>query len=303
MELDENTLKDGLRFIVGTWQVDYIVNAFSNDLAHIPAAEFKGEDGSTFENVTYSFFEDHPMIMKDTASGKEEHGTWEQVNMLEYRYTLGAFLKIPDSSFLDAAQKLDVIDGHIVFSIGFLAIAMKKIEEGHITKEPDIGEREPSAEDLAMNDIVGSYEVAKAMAFADGSFEMRTKDEVLVFVEKQKAAGAMSEEDADENLRMYNIRIDFTEDHKVVQWMPLPAGVSEEQIKEAQAAGELGDIKDGYFTGGEPREWKALDGKYYYDTGEEREAFGEKLSSWDELAKDDEGLIKFMSGMVMIRRI
>ena len=48
MQLDDDDLKRGLRFIVGTWQVDYLVNAFSNDLAHIPASEFKSEDGTDF---------------------------------------------------------------------------------------------------------------------------------------------------------------------------------------------------------------------------------------------------------------
>ena len=48
MELDERTLKDGLKYIVGQWQVDYLVNAWSNDLTHIPAAEFKSEDGQDF---------------------------------------------------------------------------------------------------------------------------------------------------------------------------------------------------------------------------------------------------------------
>ena len=48
MAVDEYFLKEGLKTIVGTWQVDYIVNAFSNDLAHIPATEFKSDDGRDF---------------------------------------------------------------------------------------------------------------------------------------------------------------------------------------------------------------------------------------------------------------
>ena len=44
MTLDEQDLKRGLKFIVGVWQVDYVVNAWSNDLAHIPAKEFKSKD-------------------------------------------------------------------------------------------------------------------------------------------------------------------------------------------------------------------------------------------------------------------
>ncbi len=144
MELDEKTLNDGLKFIVGTWQVDYVVNAFSNDLKHIPASEFKSEDGRDFSAITYSFFEDHTVIMKNGSDGREESGTWEQTGWSEYHYTLNAFLDIPDSSFLKNAETLSVLDGNLGFSIGFLAIGMKKIAEGIVTEKPDIGDLKPS---------------------------------------------------------------------------------------------------------------------------------------------------------------
>ena len=37
----------------------YIVNAWSNDLAHIPATEFKSDDGRDFSVITFTFTEDH----------------------------------------------------------------------------------------------------------------------------------------------------------------------------------------------------------------------------------------------------
>ena len=129
MELDKYFLETGMEFICGMWQVDYIVNAFSNDLSHIPASEWKSDDGSDFSRITYEFFPDHTLVMKDAVTGKEETGTWEQTDIWQYRYTLNAFFDIPEGNFRKAAETLDAIDGCLVFSIGFLAIGMKKIRE------------------------------------------------------------------------------------------------------------------------------------------------------------------------------
>ncbi|MBO4366449.1 MAG: hypothetical protein J5843_02195, partial [Clostridia bacterium] len=59
MTLDEQDLREGLQRIVGTWQADYLVSLFSNDLAHIPASEFKSDDGRDFTALTFRFTEDH----------------------------------------------------------------------------------------------------------------------------------------------------------------------------------------------------------------------------------------------------
>ena len=158
MELDAQDLKRGLKFIVGTWQVDYVVNAWSNDLAHIPAAEFKSTDGNDLSVISYTFFEDHTMVMKNAADGKEVQGTWEQTGWGEFRYTLNDFLKLQDSSFLKNAETLSMRDGEwLVFSLGFFAVAMKKTEEGTVTEEPDIGDIEMTDEEAEVTDIAGMY--------------------------------------------------------------------------------------------------------------------------------------------------
>ena len=116
MTLDEQDLREGLKFIVGTWQVDYVVNAFSNDLAM-----HGGDDGA------------------DTK------GTWEQTGWSQYRYTLNGFLNIPEGTFRDNAEKLEVSDGHLVFAIGFLAIALKKIAEGTVTEHKMFAKGDPGS--------------------------------------------------------------------------------------------------------------------------------------------------------------
>ena len=152
MMLDEQDLREGLRFIVGTWRVDYVVNAWSNDLAHVPAAEWKSDDGTDFSAITFEFFEDHTVRLANAASGAEHTGGWEQTGWGEYRYELGEFLALPDGAPRDNVERLSVQDGALVFSLGFLAVGMKKIADGEVTepeKAPDIGDIEPSEADLA----------------------------------------------------------------------------------------------------------------------------------------------------------
>lgn len=302
MTLDAQDLRRGLKYIVGTWQVDYIVNAFSSDLAHIPASEFKSDDGRDFSAINFTFFEDHSVVMTDTAGGKEEKGSWEQTGWGEYHYTLNAFFDLPDDSFRRNAETLSQQDDHLVFSLGFLAIAMKKIADGVVTEEPDIGDAAPSEADLALDGIVGTYEVAAAMSLVGDDFGVHGKDEVVADLDRRKAAGEIDDDEYNESLSGFGARIEFTADHKVLEWMPIPAGVSEDEIKAAVEEGEIAGYKDGFFCMGE-KEWKALDGKYYYNSGEERELFGEAQSPWDELAFDGDGLLPFGGGMMKLRKI
>ena len=61
--------------------------------------------------ITFEFFEDHTTVLRDAASGKEERGTWEQTGWGSYRYTLGAFIELPEGAFREAAEKLEALPG------------------------------------------------------------------------------------------------------------------------------------------------------------------------------------------------
>ena len=304
MMLDENDLREGLKFIVGTWRVDYVVNAWSNDLAHIPAAEWKSDDGADLSAITFEFFEDHTAKLSDTSKGREFASEWEQTGWGEYRYSLGGFLDLPEGVFKENVEKLSVQDGRLVFALGFLAVAMEKIADGVVTepeKAPDIGDAEPSANDLAMTDIVGRYEVAEAMAFACGEFGMISREALEADLRKRLDAGEIDESEIAEETAAFNTVIEFCADHTVIEWMKLPEDVSDEEIREAVEAGEIGEVKDGMFAAG-TKEWKALDGKYYYNSGEYREVFGEEQSPWDELVFGDDGLLSY-GEMMKLRKI
>jgi hypothetical protein len=297
MTLDEQDLRQGLKQIVGTWQVDFVVNAFSDDLRHIPATDFKSDDGRDFSAITYTFFEDHTMTMADAGTGKQERGSWEQTGWGEYHYTLEAFYDIPDDVFKKNAETLSLQDGALVFSLGFLAIGMKKIAEGEVTKEPDIAD----LPDDGGSAVVGRYAVAAALSLVGEDFGMHTREQVEADLQRRQAAGEIDGDEVRDGMQSFSVAVEFTPDHRVIQWMPLPDGVSDEEIRAAVEAGEIGEVRDGFFAV-EEKEWKAAGGKYYYNTGEYRETFGEVQSPWDELIPDDDGLLPFGSGTMKLRR-
>ena len=301
MQLDEQDLKKGLKFIVGTWEVDYVVNAWSNDLAHIPAAEFKSEDGNDLSAISYTFFEDHTMVMKNAANGREVSGTWEQTGWAEYHYTLEDFLNLPDGNFRKGAETLNQRDGDwLVFSLGFLAVAMKKTAEGTVTEEPDIGDIEMSEEDAANMAIVGKYAAAQTMGVIGDDFGIYPVEKLIEALDARKAAGEIDEHEYEQSLMGTKLVVEFTSGHKVIQWMPLPPGVSEAEIMAALEAGAIADFNGEAFAKAK-QPWKCVNGKFYYDTGEHREVFGEVQSSWDEVKFDEDGLMDF--GYMKLRKI
>jgi hypothetical protein len=308
MELDKETLRDGLKYIVGTWEADFIVSFFSDDLAHIPAAEFKDDKGHTFTDLKFTFYEDHTLVVETGADNPAHNGSWEQTGYSEYRYDIDDFAQIPDGYFKEATQTLQVQEGHLVFALGFLAVAMKKIAEGTVTEEPAVDVSVfPFPEDKAADAIVGQYRIAKMLGSVGDQFGMFSKAELAAEQARLAAAAESSGEDGeagydDDLLSAFDTVIEFTSDHRVLTWMKLPAGVSEEEIRAAIEAGQISEVRDGMFTA-EEYEWKAAEGKFYYNTGRVNEIFGEAQSPWAELAPDDAGLIKFAGGLYLIERI
>ena len=299
MTLDDATLKDGLKFIVGDWEPDFIVNAFSNDLAHIPASEFKSEDGSDLTALKFAFNADNTVEISGLPDGRTEAGKWEQTGLNKYSYTLTAFDAVEDSFFKTAATTLDVLGGNLVFSLGFFAVSLKKISDFDVG--PSEAEILTNAPDDGMTGIEGRYEVAKALAMVGDNFGFFTRAEVEEDLKKRAEAGTVDEHDAAEALRLFNAVVEFTTDRKVIMWMQLPEGVSDEEIKNALEAGQIKAIKDGFFYT-DASEFKSVDGKFYYNSGSEYELFDEKQSPWMPLDCDEEGLLNF-SGMIKLRKI
>jgi len=330
MELNQKQLNEGLKFIVGTWQIDYLVNMWSDNLDHVPASQFKNNDGKDLSQISWEFFEDHTMKMRNGATGDEETGTWKQESESKFRYDTKWFGLIDNETVLNNIQQLEKdVEGGLVFSM-FFVIRLKKTAEGecHIVeepKEPDIGDIVPSEEDLKKKDIVGRWGVYKAMASVGEDFGMFTLADVKADIEKaekeeeerqkkeaaegkkpkEKKEGDDDDEEEDEGeiarrriegkkegLTAFNAIVEFTDDHKVKMLMPIPPEVPKEEIEKAVASGEV-QIVDGLIQDGDPKEWKFVKGDYYYNTGEHREIFGEVVSPWDKITPDSEGHIDF----------
>lgn len=290
MELTKEDLNDGLKFIVGTWEAEFVVSFFSNNLEHVPVTEFKSSDGRDLSKLSMEFFEDHTAKLKDGSNGREVDSTWEQTKPYGWTYKANGFFGELPADVAEKVEELDAQEGKLCIAFGFLCIAFKKTAEGHITKEPDIDEIEPSPEDLKMKAIVGRWKIYKTFAPIGNSFELHTKDEVVAELDKKKAAGAIEEDEYNETLSMFDAVMEFTDDYKVLSYMPIPKHVTQEQIDEAVASGEV-KIVDGMMCGEEPKEWKAVNGHYYYNTKEHREIFGEIKSPWDIIDPDADGRI------------
>ncbi len=143
------------------------------------------------------------------------------------------------------------------------------------------------------NSLVGIYAVAKAMSVLNGSFGMYTREEVEAGTPKDEL------EDA---LQAFAVQVEFTEDGGVREWVPLPPGVPEEAVKEALLAEQIKGYRDGLICMTE-KEWKEENGECFINTGEHREVFGEIQSPWDKLDPDEDGLLPFGSGMMLLKKI
>ena len=299
MELDKNDIYEGKKFIAGVWEADYVVNFFSNDLAHIPANEFKSDDGADLTALRFVFGAEGDVEIRGGKNGRTESGKWEQTSYYEYRCEFEMLGSLEDSFFKENAQTFSVTEGDLVFTVGFLSIALKKVED--FDAGPSEADKLTNAPDEGMTGIEGMYEVAKAISVIGDGFGFFTRAEVEADLNKRIEAGTCDEYEAADALGLFNAMIEFTADRKVITWMKVPEGVSEEEMKEALESGEIKGIKNGYFYT-DASAYKSVGGKFYYDSGSESEIFGEKQSPWIELTCDEDGLLNF-TGMMKLKKI
>lgn len=98
------------------------------------------------------------------------------------------------------------------------------------------------------------------MPYIDESDEEAVADEIK---ERRKTIGTL---------------IKICEDGRLYMLMPLPEGVSQEEIDKAVSAGVI-KLVEGAIAG-EPMSWELRDGEFWFDTGIEGEVYGEKADSW-----------------------
>ena len=153
-----------------------------------------------------------------------------------------------------------------------------------------------------MDSIIGTYKVEKVFAYLGDRSALFTREEMESELDKAVKAMKIDADETAEYFEPFGNVFEFTPDGDILYWMKAPEGVSDEEIKEAVDAGEILGAKDGMMLV-EKKRWEERDGKYYYDTGEYRETFGEEQSSVDELALDDDGLLIFGDGMFRLKKL
>ena len=129
MELSNRDIVSGKKFISGEWRADYAVNFFSNDLAHIPASEFKDGDGNDLSSISVEFFDDNTVKITEHAKNRCNTGRWEQTDLYEYKWHFDSINGATDLKLLKDAATLSVFEGDLVFSAGFLTVALKKVNK------------------------------------------------------------------------------------------------------------------------------------------------------------------------------
>ena len=95
-----------------------------------------------------------------------------------------------------------------------------------------------------------------------------------------------------ERKKMIGMEIRVFADGTLYMLMPLPEGVSKEEVDAAVKAGEI-SLYDGMMCE-RPMKWEERDGALWFDTGIEGEVFDEKADTWAK-ATDDDGLFNFMT--------
>ena len=131
-----------------------------------------------------------------------------------------------------------------------------------------------SIEDDALVYLSPDEYIASPMQYIDESDEEAVAGELA---ERKKTVG---------------MEIRVLEDGILYMLMPLPEGVSCEEVEEAVKAGII-TLYDGMMCE-RPMKWEERDGALWFDSGMTGEAFGEKTDSWVK-ATDEDGFFNFMT--------
>ncbi len=144
-------------------------------------------------------------------------------------------------------------------------------------------------------DFIGKWKFQSIGTYTDnGEFVYLTAegylDSPMLYIdETDKDAVA---EEMKERKKIIGMQIKICDDGKLYMLMPLPEGVSQNEIDEAVAAGYF-TLVDGMIADS-PMQWELRDSELWYDTGIKGEVFDEKAESWVK-ALDESGYFTFMN--------
>ena len=133
-----------------------------------------------------------------------------------------------------------------------------------------------------MRDFIGKWRVAEMLWYNEKKedFEWLKIDDFMALpdLDKEYAQAAQAIMEFDDN--------------KIYMLVPIPEDVTQEEIDEAVKSGEL-ELRNGMMYA-ECFDWKIENGKAYFDSQEEAEVLGEKISPWHEIEEVGD-MIEFMT--------
>ena len=135
-------------------------------------------------------------------------------------------------------------------------------------------------------DIKGLWKADKVLSF-DENFDQVWKDAEAILNDP-----TLDEDDKQAALTV----IEIGEDGILRMMIPLPDGISQEEIDAAVEEGEIEVVGDMMVVG--KHEWKEEDGKFFFDSGIQGEVLGEEVSPWEEIIVTDDGIQLFTFKMV-----
>lgn len=100
------------------------------------------------------------------------------------------------------------------------------------------------------------------------------------------------EEELNDRRKTVSVMLKVGEDGLIYNLMPLPAGVTQEEIDAAVSAGQV-NLVDGMMVG-QTMPWEERNGELWYNTGDEIEVMGEKRESWFK-GSDENGYLNMMT--------
>ncbi len=122
-------------------------------------------------------------------------------------------------------------------------------------------------------DSIGTLDEERGMVYLSADEYLKAPMPYVDENDEEEVANEITERKS-----MIGMQIEVAEDGKIYFLSPLPEGVSDEEVKAAVEAGAI-TLYDGMMTDA-PKAWEERDGEFWFDSGIEGEAFGEKTDSW-----------------------
>lgn len=131
--------------------------------------------------------------------------------------------------------------------------------------------------------VIGTWIIKEVLKF--------TEDFQRVWTDVETVLANPETDESDK--RMLRSKVVFGEDGFIHMVMPIPEGISQQEVDEAVASGELKRFGNNLIEY-EQYEWKEENGQTMFNTGIKGEVLGEKISPWDKIEEQD-GFLRFFT--------